>query len=64
MTEVRVLVQFRTCRIQNVLSEVNSSWFCMFLHGEAQKAHFFDQQTLNLAKHTKNIKTIQEQIPY
>ena len=36
MIEVRLLVQFRTVRIQNLVLEAISRWFCMVLRGEAQ----------------------------
>ena len=45
MSEVRVLVQFRTFRVQNWLFEVISKSFCMVLRGEAQKARFRDPRT-------------------
>ena len=44
MSEVRVLVQFRTFRIQNLVFNVISWWFCMALRGEAQKTHFWNQK--------------------
>ena len=40
MSEVRVLVQVRTFRLQNCFFDEVSQWFCMVLPGEAQK-HVF-----------------------
>ena len=40
MSEVRVLIQFRTFRVQNLLFEVISKSFCMALRGEAEKTRF------------------------
>ena len=41
----RLLVQFRTFRIQNLIVEEISKWFCMVLRGEAQKTRVWDKQT-------------------
>ena len=37
MSEVRVFGKFRTFRVQNLFFDEISRWFCMVLHGEAQK---------------------------
>ena len=50
MTEVRVLVQFGTFRVQKWYSDEIYRWFCIILAGEAQKSHYFDQKLLYLIK--------------
>ena len=54
-------IQFRTPRVQNWLFDEISRWFCMVLHGEAQKTQLWDQKTKKLSKNTK--KKIWKQFP-
>ena len=44
MTEVRLLVKFRTFQIPTLIFEVISKSFCMVLHGGAQETRFLDQK--------------------
>ena len=46
MTEVWVLVQFRTLRVQNIYFELISRWFYMVSRGGAQRNFFFFQQKM------------------
>ena len=41
MSMFRLLIQFRTFRIQNYMCDVIFKWFCMVLRGGAQKTLFF-----------------------
>ena len=45
MSEVRLSVQFHTFRVENLLFEVISRWFCVVLRREAQKTRFWNQKT-------------------
>ena len=44
MTEVRVLVQFWTFRVQRWSFDEIYRWFCIIFAGEAQKSRYFDQK--------------------
>ena len=50
-------------RFQNWFLDEVSRWFCMALHGEAQKTCFWDQKTLKLSKNPMKIKTYVKEIP-
>ena len=47
MAEVRVLVQFRTFRVQSWLFDEISQWFCMVLRWGVQKTMFLDSSMQN-----------------
>ena len=44
MSKSRLLVQFRTFRVQNKVFDEISKWFCMVFAGEAQKTRYFDKK--------------------
>ena len=53
ISEFRLLVQFRTFRVQNLLFDVISRWFCMVLRGEAQKTRFWYKKPNKLQTNSK-----------
>ena len=44
MSKSRLLIQFRTFRVQTLYFYEISRCFCMVFAGEAQKSHYFDQK--------------------
>ena len=60
MTEVRVLVQFRTSQVQKLYFDEIYGWFCIIFARETQKSNYFDQKPQYLTKNSENTPQIPE----